>query len=246
MPKGRMLNKKISRSEQLSKLSVHAALLFSWCIPQLDSEGRTYADAISLKGMIVPYLEYMTIELIGKCVEEICQTRMAIVYGNGKYMQFLGFASNQRIDKTKEAASEIPPPTPDELRLNSRVTPDTSKVKLSKVKLSKAEPSAALTAALDKIYNKGKGLNIYALMSRLKKQAKQPNDWQFPEEVLLRVCMAYEQDKGKIGKPWPWFVKVIKTETALWHAQQNINAHKKYKKDKKFFQPMKDILGIGY
>lgn len=240
MPRGRMLNKKISRSEKVAKLSPQAALLFSWCIPQLDSEGRIYADAVSLKGTIVPYLEYMTIEVVGSCAQEICAAGLAMVYGNGKYMQFLGFASNQRIDKTKEAPSEIPPPTPDEFQLNSEVGPDPSKVKLSKGKV-KAEPSPALQAALDKVYNKGKGLNIYSLMSKMKKQIGQTNDWQFPEEVLLRVCAAYEYDKGKIEKPWPWFKKVLKDETALWHAQQQINLNKK---DPNMAKSIKDILGM--
>lgn len=120
-----------------------------------------------------------------------------------------------------------------------------SRVELSRVELSrvesKAEPSPALTAALDKVYNKGKGINIFALMSKLKKQTNQPKDWQFPEEVLLEVCKTYEQDKAKIKHPWPWFVKVIKDETALWHAQQQINANKK---DREFAQSLKDILGM--
>ena len=89
--------------------------------------------------------------------------------------------------------------------------------------ISKAEPSAALQAALKKISDDG--LNIYSLINQLKKRMKQPKDFCFPEEVLLGVCAAYDRDKGKIDKPWPWFIKVIQIESGLWHANQQIKTN---------------------
>lgn len=102
------------------------------------------------------------------------------------------------------------------------------------------EPSKALLTALNGILSQG--LNIYALINRLKKDIGQPKEWHFPEEVLLRVCKAYEQDKGKIDKPWPWFVKVIKAESAMYFAQQQINANDKRTK---WAFSIKDLLKKG-
>lgn len=124
MPRGRMLNKKISIDEEVAKLSIKSALFYTWCIPFLDVEGRILANFDYLKGNIVPYRKDFTINSIKKCVEELGQSPLVVLYGNSrKYMQFLGFTKNQNIKKDREAPSDIPPPTPDQLKSKSCVTP---------------------------------------------------------------------------------------------------------------------------
>ena len=136
MPRGRMLNRKISIDEDLENLSDKAIILFTWCISHLDVEGKILADAHILKGTVVPYLTRFTNSVIKKCVDEIGQLPNVVLYGNGhKYLKFLKFDDNQNINKDREAESEIPDPTPEELQSKSRVTP--AKVKLSKDKISK-------------------------------------------------------------------------------------------------------------
>ncbi len=112
---------------------------------------------------------------------------------------------------------------------------DTQKIKDTYTINIKPQPSKELKAALDEI-SKG-GLNIYALINKLKKQMDLPKDFQFPEEVLLKVCQAY--DKKKIQEPWPWFVKVIKDETAMWHANKQINLNRK---DRNMAPSLKELL----
>ena len=134
MPKGRMLNKKISFDEEIAKLSLKTALFYTWCIPNLDVEGRILADFNYLKGHIVPYRKDFNINTIKKCVEEIGQSPLVLLYGNSyKYMQFLGFTKNQKIIKDREAPSQIPAPTQEELQSKSRVTH--AKVNISKVNI---------------------------------------------------------------------------------------------------------------
>jgi hypothetical protein len=136
MPKGRMINKTISIDEEVAKLSDRAIILYTWAIPHLDVEGKILADATILKGVVVPYLKSFTLKVIEKCVNELGSTSLVCVYGNGhKYMKFLGFDKNQNHNKDREAPSEIPDPTLEQLQSKSRLTP--AKVKLSKVKLSK-------------------------------------------------------------------------------------------------------------
>jgi len=137
MPKGRMLNKKISFSKKVAKLSLPAKLLWTWLIPHFDCEGRFYASPQIIKGQVCPYVKELTLLKIGKCVQEMLDADLIILYGddNANYMQSLGFDGEQTIDKNRESPSIIPHPTPEQLQSNSRVTP--AEVKLSKVKLSK-------------------------------------------------------------------------------------------------------------
>ena len=136
MPRGRMLNKKISFDEEVAELSLKTALLYTWCIPNLDVEGRILADFNYLKGNIVLYRKDFSIKAIKKCVEELGQSPIVLLYGNSyKYMQFLGFTKNQKIIKDREAPSEIPTPTQEQFVSKSRVTH--AKVNISKVNISK-------------------------------------------------------------------------------------------------------------
>lgn len=135
MPKGRMLNKKISVNRTLPNLSVHAALLFTWCIPHLDVEGKMYADPQQIKGIVVPYLKYFTIKRIEFCLKELNESGIVVVYGDGyKYMKFIGFANEQSLNPDRETPSQIPDPAPDLLKNNSGETPAKDKIKLSKGK----------------------------------------------------------------------------------------------------------------
>ncbi len=118
MAKGRILNKKISFDERVAKLSLEATLLFTWCIPHLDCEGRLYAEPEILKGMVTPFIKELTTQKIEKCIKEIAEVGLIILYGDGhKYMQFKGFNNNQSIIKNREAPSTIP--TPDLIGINS-------------------------------------------------------------------------------------------------------------------------------
>ena len=134
MPKGRMLNKKISKDIEVAKLSCKSALLYSWCIPHLDVEGRIEASPEIIKGVVTPYRKDFTLSIIQQCINEIAQAKDLIVYygTTHKYMQFLGFSKNQTINKDREAPSEIPAPTPDELQSLSGLSLSKDKLSISK------------------------------------------------------------------------------------------------------------------
>ena len=242
MPKGRMLNRSISRSLKVAKLSLEAVILFSWTIPHLDRKGKIYADTATLKGIVVPYLDYMTLEVIDKCKSELHDSGMAMIYGEGLYLFFLGFDHNQKIEHN-EKASEIPDPDPEDLKkykeehcpdkvgTKSGHSSDKVPPKLKpqpQLKPENKSPSPALQAAFEKVSKDG--LNIYALLIKTKTQLNQPAGFEFPEEVLLRVCDAYWHDKANIRKPWPWFIKVLTDETVKWNVDQNIQQGEKFKR----------------
>jgi hypothetical protein len=133
-----MLNRKISLDKKVAELSKESAILYTWTIPHLDCEGKIHADPSILKGVVVPYLKYMTLKIIERCLQELANSSLVVVYGDGcKYMKFQGFEKNQSIKEGREAASDIPDPTPAELLRNSCVTPAELPLKISKDKLSK-------------------------------------------------------------------------------------------------------------
>ena len=134
MAQGRMLSKKISFDEKVAGLSLEATLLYTWCIPHLDCEGRIYAGAEILKGSVVPFIKELTIQKIAKCVEELAQSGLVLHYGNGhKYLQFNGFENNQNIRKDREAPSVIP--SPEQVGSNSGVNP--GQIKVNQIKVNK-------------------------------------------------------------------------------------------------------------
>jgi len=65
---------------------------------------------------------------------------LLILYeANGhKYIQVNGFYKNQTVNEDREAPSEIPEPTQEQLQSRTRVTPAKVKLKLSKVNISKS------------------------------------------------------------------------------------------------------------
>lgn len=93
--------------------------------------------------------------------------------------------------------------------------------------VDKVKDNPEVKAALDAVLKAG--FNIYAMIFKAKVMIKQPKDWRFPEEVVLRVCKAYHQEKDRIREPWPWFLSVLKRETELWHAEQNVKESQAFK-----------------
>ena len=85
------------------------------------------------------------------------------------------------------------------------------------------------------------GLNIYALINRLKKERKWAADQNFPDEIIIGVCNQYFKDKDSIKRPWPWFLKVTNIECDMWHARENIRQNDEFKKEG-MPQVMKDIF----
>ena len=162
MAQGRMLSKKISFDEKVAGLSLEATLLYTWCIPHLDCEGRIYAGAEILKGSVVPFIKPLTIQKIAKCVDELAQSGLVLHYGNGhKYLQFNGFENNQNIRKDREAPSVIPSP---EL-IGSRSGVGQGQIKVNEIKVK--ESKATTTQPSDEDFIKDlktnpvyKGINI--------------------------------------------------------------------------------------
>lgn len=103
----------------------------------------------------------------------------------------------------------------------------------------KEPPSADLESAFSNVFKEG--LNIYALLNKLKKESKVGAD--VPESVLLRVIDSYKKNKAAVKEQWPWFCKAIVMEWHKYNAGQNIKESEEFKK-KGTTKSIKEILGL--
>ena len=128
-----MLKKRISKSRKFAALkSDKARLLYLMILPHLDAEGRTEADSGILKGTVCPYVKSITQRSISVLLRGLAETGLIILYETDgeRYLEFEKFEDFNRINKDKEAKSDIPAPSG--LQRSAIVTP--GKVKLREVK----------------------------------------------------------------------------------------------------------------
>lgn len=74
---------------------------------------------------------------------------------------------------------------------------------------------------------KERGLNIYALLNRFYaiSRLREP----LPEAVLLNVLSEFEN--RVVRDPWPYFVKVLKSESEKYFSVRNEEEGKKFKRE---------------
>ncbi len=133
MPRGRFISKEISLDEKVNALSDDTArLLFTWLIPHLDCEGRLHGDPTTVKSIVFPRRKISTLR-IDKYLNEIEKMGLIFRYSiNGSsYLLAPHFEKHQMgLQKSKEAQSQIPPPTPELLQSKSKVSPPQVKGKV--------------------------------------------------------------------------------------------------------------------
>jgi hypothetical protein len=132
MADGRMLAKKISLNEAVASLEndMHR-LLFTWGLSHLDIEGRISGSPKVFRAIVVPLLEHITSEKVGKFFKDVVDKELIIRYQVGKdwIIEYPKFKENQRLRPDREAPSKLPPPpdllptTPGELPEDSGTTP---------------------------------------------------------------------------------------------------------------------------
>jgi hypothetical protein len=129
MAEGRMLSKRVTRSNKIATLSSDTArMIYSWLIPYTDVEGRMEADPRLLKADIAPLLDHITPEVINSVLQELHDIGLIILYTAGgevkQYLEITRFGENQKnLRKDREAPSKIPAPGMEQVRSRSGVGP---------------------------------------------------------------------------------------------------------------------------
>jgi hypothetical protein len=113
MADGRFLSKSVSQNDQLARVSLEAALLFTWCVPHLDVEGRMTGQAQLIHGQVCPLRPEITVGRIPGLLRELVRHELVIWYSvSGRdYLAFPGFKRQQKgLREDREKASTIPSP----------------------------------------------------------------------------------------------------------------------------------------
>lgn len=154
MAQGRMLVRRISKNDEIADLvkrvdddmgpqhGAYAALLYTWCIPHLDVEGRMHGDPRLVRADVFPLLEWISAGDVTEYLRHLAAAGLVVWYrvGNRQFLSFPGFdASQVGLRKDREQPSIIPAPsndtgvTPEPCRSDAGVA--TAKLGLIEVKL---------------------------------------------------------------------------------------------------------------
>jgi len=129
MARRRMIDPNFWQSEDISKLSLFARLLFIGMISNADDEGRGRANLSFLKSIIFPYDEVTTNE-IEDALNEIQENTALVLYivENSRYYTFSNWKKWQRVDKPQK--SNIPSfqngPFSETFQNDSGITPESN------------------------------------------------------------------------------------------------------------------------
>lgn len=120
MADGRFLSRSVGQNEQLARVDLEAALLFTWCVPHLDVEGRMTGKPELIRATVCPLRPEITIGRIPGLVRQLVRERLVTWYevDGRQYLAFPGFSRQQRgLRKDREAVSRIPSPQGKGVRL---------------------------------------------------------------------------------------------------------------------------------
>ena len=262
MARIRYLKPDFFKDEDIKELSFEARLFYQGLWVQADREGRGEDRPERLKIEIMPYDEIDAEEIMRVLANTKKNGKRPFIIryeiDGEKYYQIINWQKHQKPHKT-ERDSDIPPVPKDLLTVKQPLTNgcatnisvgngDGDGKENGKEKVYKqAEPADAVSLKtkemLDSVYSQG--LNIYQLINKFKKDAKWRKDENIPDEVLIKICQQYEKDKGKIRDAYPWFIKVLKMESAGFFANKHVEEGKKFKKQGigRFADILKQITG---
>ena len=242
MAEGRMIKKEIAKSKKIAFLkSEKARSLYFMIYPHVDVTGRISADPFDIKAICIPLFDW-DVAVIQDTLVALHDSGLIVLYEveGQQYLQIERFHDFQRIDKKREADSKIPSPNKDIAKVLER-SPEESTI--SKDKLSKDNKEQQKAEELLKRVHKN-GLNIYALLNKLKKQLKWSKEQNFPSEVIIGVCERYFKD-AHIKREWPWFTVTIRAESAAYFARKSMEEGEDWKKAPVALSVKAIMKGIG-
>lgn len=108
MARKRMISPEIWQSEDFSKLSTLAKLVFIGLFSNADDEGRGRARAVYIKSIVLPYEEGIRVADIEKSLDEIAANMSVIFYAHdgNEYYELTNWQAWQKVDKPQK--SKVP------------------------------------------------------------------------------------------------------------------------------------------
>ena len=108
MAQRRMVDKKISVSEQVDNLSIEAKLIYTWSIPHADDIGLLPYSHKTLKALLIPMWD-MRLDTFGNQMEDILKQGLYEVfeYNKEKFYRLANFSKHQTLKRDKQHQSFI-------------------------------------------------------------------------------------------------------------------------------------------
>ncbi len=99
MAQKRMIDKKISVSEDVATLTTAGQLLFTWMIPHADDVGLLPFTARSIKALVTPMNDDFTVETIGNHLEDMVKAGLLEVFEweKDKFLRIINFHQHQTL-----------------------------------------------------------------------------------------------------------------------------------------------------
>lgn len=128
---GRMIRKTINESDSFALLSPQAGVLFCLLIPHYNAHGKQNGNPYTVKGTVCPKIEYFTIPVISKCLQEISDktdVKWFEIEGTN-YIHAINFDNHQDLREDRMGPDTIPD-CPEELRTTPGLLQDKSGYKI--------------------------------------------------------------------------------------------------------------------
>lgn len=154
MARGRIIDRKISTSKKVAKVSDKAALLYTWLISHTDDWGNMDGDASVIFAKVVPMRKGWSSDEVQEMLDELEEGRLILKYSadDENYVHILNFDNFQTFRSDRERKSEYPkPPLPTLPLVYQGDTTDAkrhgklseAKIREGEDKLSTMQPEAA-------------------------------------------------------------------------------------------------------
>lgn len=119
MAQKRMIDKKISVSEQVANLAIEAQLIFTWAIVHADDLGLLPRSERTLRAMVVPMLD-ITAKAFGNHLEAIVSQGLMeeFTYQKEKFYRVINFKDHQTLKKDRQPQTLLKIP----LNSNPKIT----------------------------------------------------------------------------------------------------------------------------
>ena len=145
MAKARMLHTKISKSQDVDKLSCTAAmLLYSWIIPHCDDDGRIRGEAKYIKATAIPMREEISIADVEKYLKEMQEIGLICRWQDKRkdewYIQLPTWKKYQQLKKDRYKPSDLPTP-PDDGNILEPIRTQTGTKSFPQSNVSKSNPN---------------------------------------------------------------------------------------------------------
>jgi hypothetical protein len=108
---GRMLNRNLSESQRFASLCPKSAALFCMLIPHLNAHGKMQAEPYTIKGVVCPLVEWLSMDEIAGLLAKISLTTNLKFWkaDNGlHYLHSINWDEHQKLEAIKRGTDKLP------------------------------------------------------------------------------------------------------------------------------------------